>query len=107
MPEPVQWDGKGRIDKWLVHALGETPASLGASRHEYLSLVGRFWLESIARIPCQVEIASEFRYRSSFIGRKNLAIFISQSGETLDTLSALRSVPSGWRSAISSGSHGV
>ena len=40
----LQWDGKGRIDKWLVHALGETPASLGASRHEYLSLVGRFWL---------------------------------------------------------------
>jgi glucosamine--fructose-6-phosphate aminotransferase (isomerizing) len=60
----------------------------GTSYHA--ALVGRFWLEYIAKVPCQVEIASEFRYRASFLGKKDLAIFISQSGETADTLAALR-----------------
>ena len=40
----LQWDGQLRIDKWLVHALGESPQSLTPQRYEYLSLVGRYWL---------------------------------------------------------------
>lgn len=40
----LRWDGKSRIDKWLVHALRETPEDLSRSRNEYLSLVGRYWL---------------------------------------------------------------
>jgi len=56
----------------------------------YAGLVGRLWLESIAKMPCQVEIASEFRYREPVITEDTLVIFISQSGETADTLAALR-----------------
>lgn len=62
----------------------------GTSHHA--ALVGRFWFESLAKVPCEVEIASEFRYRSSFLNKRELAIFISQSGETADTLAALQMV---------------
>lgn len=62
----------------------------GTSYHA--ALVARFWFESIAKIPCEVEIASEFRYRASFLNQRDLAVFISQSGETADTLAALRLV---------------
>lgn len=64
----------------------------GTSYHA--ALVARFWLESIAQVPCDVEIASEFRYRKILSRGKELAIFISQSGETADTLAALREVKS-------------
>ena len=60
----------------------------GTSYHA--ALVGRFWFESIAKLPCEVEIASEFRYRPSFLSKDRLAVFISQSGETADTIAALR-----------------
>lgn len=53
-------------------------------------LVARYWLESIAKIPTQVEVASEFRYRDSVMERDTLFIAISQSGETADTLAAVR-----------------
>jgi glucosamine--fructose-6-phosphate aminotransferase (isomerizing) len=52
--------------------------------------VAKYWLERIARIPVEVDIASEFRYREAPLPEKGLALFISQSGETLDTLEALR-----------------
>ncbi|MBI3012549.1 MAG: glutamine--fructose-6-phosphate transaminase (isomerizing), partial [Elusimicrobia bacterium] len=65
-----------------------TLVACGTSYHA--AQVGRFWLESLCRIPCSVEIASEFRYRDPFLNAKHLAIFISQSGETADTLAALR-----------------
>jgi glucosamine--fructose-6-phosphate aminotransferase (isomerizing) len=52
--------------------------------------VGRYWLESIAGTPCQVEIASEYRYRSVVVPPNTLFITLSQSGETADTLEALR-----------------
>jgi glucosamine--fructose-6-phosphate aminotransferase (isomerizing) len=55
----------------------------------YAGLVARTWLEAIAGIPCQVEIASEFRYRKRVIPAGTLFIAISQSGETADTLAAL------------------
>ena len=56
----------------------------------YSGCVARYWLESIAQVPCQVEIASEYRYRDSVPHPQTLVVTISQSGETADTLAALR-----------------
>ncbi len=56
----------------------------------YAGLVARYWIEKLARIPVDVEIASEFRYRSPAVSKGSLGVFISQSGETADTLAALR-----------------
>jgi glucosamine--fructose-6-phosphate aminotransferase (isomerizing) len=53
-------------------------------------LIARYWIESLARLPVEVDIASEFRYRESLLPKNTLALFISQSGETADTLAALR-----------------
>ncbi|MBT8460756.1 MAG: glutamine--fructose-6-phosphate transaminase (isomerizing), partial [Boseongicola sp.] len=52
----------------------------------------KYWIEKLAQIPVEVDIASEFRYRTPPIGPRTLAIFVSQSGETADTLAALRHV---------------
>ena len=52
--------------------------------------VARYWMESLAKIPCQVEIASEFRYRDTVLTADTLLVTISQSGETADTLEGLR-----------------
>lgn len=60
----------------------------GTSYHA--GLVARYWLEALVGIPCQVEIASEFRYRRVAVQPDTLFITISQSGETADTLAALR-----------------
>ena len=56
----------------------------------YAALVGKFLLEKYLRVPVDVDNASEFRYRNPIMGRDTLAIVISQSGETVDTLVALR-----------------
>lgn len=56
----------------------------------YACLVAKYWFEKIARIPVEVDIASEFRYREPPISKGTLAMFVSQSGETADTLAALR-----------------
>jgi glucosamine--fructose-6-phosphate aminotransferase (isomerizing) len=56
----------------------------------YAGQVGKQWIESLAKIPAQVEIASEYRYRDSVPNPKTLTIVVSQSGETADTLAALR-----------------
>ena len=56
----------------------------------YSGCVAKYWLESLARIPCQVEVASEYRYRTSVPNPRSLVVTISQSGETADTLAALR-----------------
>lgn len=60
----------------------------GTSLHA--GMVARYWLESFAEIPCTVEIASEFRYRKTVVKPNTLFITLSQSGETADTLAALR-----------------
>ncbi len=60
----------------------------GTSYHA--GLVARYWIESLCRIPCTVEIASEYRYRSPVVPEGTLFVTISQSGETADTLAALR-----------------
>jgi glutamine---fructose-6-phosphate transaminase (isomerizing) len=56
----------------------------------YAGYVAKYWFERMARLPVEVDIASEFRYRESPLRKGDLAIFISQSGETADTLAALR-----------------
>ncbi len=60
----------------------------GTSSHS--GYTARYWLEAIAGVPCNVEIASEYRYRSSVANPRQLIVAISQSGETADTLAALR-----------------
>lgn len=63
-------------------------AACGTSYHA--GLVGRYWMESLAGISCQTEIASEIRYRKAVVQPNTLFVVLSQSGETADTLAALR-----------------
>jgi glucosamine--fructose-6-phosphate aminotransferase (isomerizing) len=56
----------------------------------YAGLVAKYWIETLARLPVEVDVASEFRYRAPPMTEGGLALFISQSGETADTLAALR-----------------
>jgi glutamine---fructose-6-phosphate transaminase (isomerizing) len=56
----------------------------------YATLVGKYWFEKLARMPVEIDVASEFRYREAPMPRGGLALFVSQSGETADTLAALR-----------------
>jgi glucosamine--fructose-6-phosphate aminotransferase (isomerizing) len=56
----------------------------------YAGLVGKYWFEQLARLPVEVDVASELRYRSPVYPKDGLALFVSQSGETADTLAALR-----------------
>lgn len=60
----------------------------------HAGLVGKYIIEKLARVPVEIDVASEFRYRDPFIDDKTLFIAISQSGETLDTLAALREAKS-------------
>ncbi|MGP5203567.1 glutamine--fructose-6-phosphate transaminase (isomerizing) [Psychrobacter aquimaris] len=62
----------------------------GTSYHS--GLIAKYWFESLIRVPCSVEVASEFRYRNPVVVDNTLVICISQSGETADTLSALRDI---------------
>ncbi|RAM71175.1 glucosamine--fructose-6-phosphate aminotransferase [Pseudomonas putida] len=101
-PSVVQRTLEGRLgkDNVLVQAFGPQAAELfakvrnvqivacGTSYHA--GMVARYWLESLAGIPCQVEVASEFRYRKVVVQPDTLFVSISQSGETADTLAALR-----------------
>jgi glucosamine--fructose-6-phosphate aminotransferase (isomerizing) len=56
----------------------------------YAGLIGKYWFERFARLPVEIDIASEFRYREAPFSPGNLAVFVSQSGETADTLATLR-----------------
>ncbi|AWA42337.1 glutamine--fructose-6-phosphate transaminase (isomerizing) [Pseudomonas fluorescens] len=101
-PSVVQRTLEGRLsaDQVLVQAFGPQAAELfakvrnvqivacGTSYHA--GMVARYWLEELAGIPCQVEVASEFRYRKVVVQPDTLFVTISQSGETADTLAALR-----------------
>ena len=93
---------EGRLNKGLIveDAFGHAASNIfdtvdaiqivacGTSYHA--GLVAKYWAEDIARIPCQVEVASEFRYRDIFVPKNTLFVTISQSGETADTLAALK-----------------
>ncbi|TDM08784.1 MAG: glutamine--fructose-6-phosphate transaminase (isomerizing) [Ideonella sp. MAG2] len=69
------------VDRVLILACGTS---------SYSGMTAKYWLESIAKIPCSVEIASEYRYRDSVPDPRTLVVTISQSGETADTLAALK-----------------
>ena len=69
------------IDRVLILACGTS---------SYAGMTAKYWLESMAAIPCNVEVASEYRYRDSVPDPKTLVVTISQSGETADTLAALK-----------------
>ncbi len=56
----------------------------------YVGMIGKYWIEAMARLPVDVDVASEFRYRDPVLGPGVLGIVVSQSGETADTLAALR-----------------
>jgi glucosamine--fructose-6-phosphate aminotransferase (isomerizing) len=70
-----------QIDNVLILACGTS---------YYSGCAAKYWIESIAKIPCNVEVASEYRYRDSVPNPKTLVVTITQSGETADTLAALR-----------------
>ena len=70
------------------HVQGVHIIACGTSFHA--GMVGRYWLESIAGIPCSVEVASEFRYRRPVVRKNSLIVTLSQSGETADTLAGLQ-----------------
>jgi glucosamine--fructose-6-phosphate aminotransferase (isomerizing) len=70
-----------KVDRVLILACGTS---------YHAGLVARYWMESLARVPCNVEIASEYRYRDSVPHANALVITISQSGETADTIAALQ-----------------
>ncbi|MBB45448.1 MAG: glutamine--fructose-6-phosphate transaminase (isomerizing) [Rhodospirillaceae bacterium] len=63
---------------------------VAAGTSYYAGMIAKYWLEGLARLPVEVDIASEFRYRNSVLPEGGAALFISQSGESLDTLMALR-----------------
>ena len=67
----------------------------------YAGLVGRSWFESVARIPTDADVASEFRYREPPLSENGLGLLVSQSGETADTLAALRSMKAAGQSILS------
>ena len=69
------------------HVAGVHIIACGTSYHA--GMVGRYWLESIAGVPCSVEVASEFRYRHPVVRNNSLIVTLSQSGETADTLAGL------------------
>jgi len=70
-----------KVDKVLILACGTS---------YHAGVVARYWIEQLAGLPCEVEIASEYRYRASVPDPKTLVVTISQSGETADTIAALK-----------------
>lgn len=84
--------GKITIPDDILKAIVDAPrlTLVACGTAYYACMVAKYWFEQIARIPCEIDVASEFRYREAPMPEGGLAIFISQSGETLDTLEALR-----------------
>jgi glucosamine--fructose-6-phosphate aminotransferase (isomerizing) len=92
--EPILGDGVTPVlfgpDAQAVLRDVQSVQILACGTSYYAGLVARYWLESIARLPTSVEIASEYRYRDAVANPKQLVVTISQSGETLDTMEALK-----------------
>jgi glucosamine--fructose-6-phosphate aminotransferase (isomerizing) len=80
LPVPLPCDLR-TLDRIAISACGTA---------YYAGLIGKYWFERLARIPVEIDIASEFRYREVPLRPGDLALFISQSGETADTLASLR-----------------
>ncbi|MGO1501850.1 MAG: glutamine--fructose-6-phosphate transaminase (isomerizing) [Marinobacter sp.] len=112
-PKVIKATMEGRVteSRVLEQALGTDAGDLlqdvrhvqiiacGTSYHA--GMVARYWIEDLAGVPCSVEVASEFRYRKHVIQKDTLFLCISQSGETADTLAALRQAKkAGFRAAL-------
>ncbi len=80
VPDKLPFDFK-TLDRLTITACGTA---------SYAALTAKYWFEKVARLPTEVDIASEFRYREAPLPKNGLAIVVSQSGETADTLAALR-----------------
>ncbi len=80
LPEALNFTG---IDRVML---------VGCGTASYAAQVAKYWFEQIASLPAEVDIASEFRYRDPVLSPGTMAVFVSQSGETADTLAALRHV---------------
>ena len=71
----------GKVERLAIVACGTA---------SYVGMIGKYWVEQLARLPVEVDVASEFRYRDPVLTPGTLGVVISQSGETADTLAALR-----------------
>src|SRR5215475_4496668 len=80
LPDALPFDFRA-IDRISISACGTA---------YYAGLIGKYWFERFARLPVEIDVASEFRYREAPFAPGNLALFVSQSGETADTLATLR-----------------
>ena len=87
---PELFDGQGGTAAWRVFKEIDRVLILACGTSYYSGCTAKYWLEDIAGIPTQVEVASEYRYRTSVPDPRTLVVTISQSGETADTLAALR-----------------
>ncbi|WP_406623149.1 glutamine--fructose-6-phosphate transaminase (isomerizing) [Acidovorax sp. SDU_ACID1] len=87
---PELFDGADGTAAWRVFKEIDSVLILACGTSYYSGCVAKYWLEAIAGIPTQVEVASEYRYRTSVPNPRALVVTISQSGETADTLAALR-----------------
>ncbi|BAE80997.1 glucosamine--fructose-6-phosphate transaminase [Chlamydia felis Fe/C-56] len=87
--DPQGYIGEKFLEGFSIEDFDEISiVACGSSYHA--GLLAKYIVESLVSIPVHVEVASEFRYRRAYIGKKTLAILISQSGETADTLAALK-----------------
>ncbi|MBB1652391.1 MAG: glutamine--fructose-6-phosphate transaminase (isomerizing) [Delftia acidovorans] len=86
----VASDGKAGSSAWRVFKEIDRVLILACGTSYYSGCTAKYWIESLAGLPCSVEVASEYRYRTSVPHPKTLVVTISQSGETADTLAALR-----------------
>ncbi|APE51328.1 glutamine--fructose-6-phosphate aminotransferase [Delftia sp. HK171] len=83
-------DGKAGTSAWRVFKEIDRVLILACGTSYYSGCTAKYWIEALAGLPCSVEVASEYRYRTSVPHPKTLVVTISQSGETADTLAALR-----------------
>jgi glucosamine--fructose-6-phosphate aminotransferase (isomerizing) len=91
LPEPLPFDFR-KIERLSISACGTA---------YYAGLIAKYWFERFAHLPADVDIASEFRYRGPPLRPGDLAIFVSQSGETADTLASLRYAREGRQHVLS------
>src|SRR5438309_11931807 len=84
----VVFDSNVRMDDAFVRAIPRISfVACGTASHA--ALVGKYLVERLARVPCDVEIASEYRYRQPAVTKGQLVVAVTQSGETVDTLAAM------------------
>ncbi len=93
--QSINFHDKSGFNHFMEKEIHEQPIALerairACGTAHYACYVAKYWIEKLAKIPVEIDIASEFRYREPPIEHATVAIFVSQSGETADTLAALR-----------------